>query len=162
MPAVFGGGHMIERVTMEKSTYAPNRHRYEAGTPAIASVIGLSAAFDYVENLGWSRIEAIEKQLLNYAFEKLESIPGLRIFGPARGNRVPVIAFTLACAHPHDIASILDSEKIAVRAGHHCCQPIMNRFNTPAMTRASLSFYNTKADVDALHLGLLKVLEIFK
>ncbi len=161
LPPVFGGGHMIERVTMEKSTYAPSRHRYEPGTPAIASVIGFAAALDYIHEIGWTWLEEREQKLLSYLHESLKKVPGLKIYGPPLGKRVPVISFTLACAHPHDIASILDSHRISVRAGHHCCQPLMSFYNTPAMTRASLAFYNTFEDVDALHSALMKVVEIF-
>lgn len=161
MPPWHGGGSMILSVTWEKTTFAPVPARFEAGTPPIAQAIGLGAAIDYVTALGLDRIAAHEHALLEYATERLSVIPGLRIIGTAR-EKASVISFVLDGIHPHDIGSILDHEGIVVRAGHHCAQPVMTRFQVPATTRASFAFFNTREDVDALVSGILKVQEIFQ
>ncbi|HLO67092.1 MAG TPA: cysteine desulfurase [Holophaga sp.] len=161
MPPWHGGGSMILSVTWEKTTFAPVPARFEAGTPPIAQAIGLGAAIDYVTALGLDRIAAHEHALLEYATERLSAIPGLRIIGTAR-EKASVISFVLDGIHPHDIGSILDHEGIVVRAGHHCAQPVMTRFQVPATTRASFAFFNTREDVDALVSGILKVQEIFQ
>ncbi len=160
MPPWQGGGNMILSVTWEKTTYMPYPGKFEAGTPAIAAAIGLGAAVDYLEDLGFDRIAAYEHDLLAYATAALEAVPGLRIIGTAEG-KAAVISFVLEGIHPHDVGSILDHEGIVVRAGHHCAQPVMERMGVPATTRASLAYFNTREDVDALVAAVLKVKEIF-
>jgi cysteine desulfurase/selenocysteine lyase len=160
MPPVFGGGDMIRSVTFEKTTYAPPPSRFEAGTPDIGGVIAFGVALDYVRELGLARIGAHEDELLAYATPRLADVPGLRLIGTAK-RKAPVLSFTLGDIHPHDIGSILDQEGVAVRAGHHCAQPVMARFGVPATARASFAAYNTKADVDALVAALHKVREVF-
>jgi cysteine desulfurase/selenocysteine lyase len=151
---------MIRSVTFEKSLYNCLPYKFEAGTPNIAGGIGLGAAIDYVESIGLERIVAYEHDLLLYATRDLSAIPSLRLFGTA-AEKAAVLSFTLEGVHPHDIGTILDHEGIAIRSGHHCAQPLMDRFGIPATARASLSFYNTRQEVDALIAGLGKVLEVF-
>jgi cysteine desulfurase/selenocysteine lyase len=160
MPPFLGGGDMIENVSFEGTTYAPVPQKFEAGTPDIASVIGFGAAIEYLEAIGMDRIAAYEQSLLVYATERLSEIPGLRIIGPAK-EKAAVISFVLEDAHPHDIGTVLDGEGIAIRAGHHCAQPLMNRMGVPATARASFSFYNTREDVDLLITALHKTWELF-
>lgn len=160
MPPFLGGGDMIERVSFEGTTFAPVPEKFEAGTPDIASVIGFGAAIEYLESIGMDRIAAHEHSLLDYATKRLEEIPGLRILGVAK-EKAAVISFVLEDAHPHDIGTVLDGEGIAIRAGHHCAQPLMNRLGVPATARASFSFYNTRDDVDRLIAALLKTWELF-
>jgi len=160
MPPFLGGGDMIERVTFEKSTYNSLPYRFEAGTPNVAGVVGFGAAFDYVDSIGLDRIAAYEQELLEYGTELVSDIPGVRIVGTAR-KKVSVISFVMDAAHPHDIGQILNDQGIAVRAGHHCAQPLMDRFGVPATTRASFAFYNTKAEIDALAAAIRKVNEVF-
>lgn len=160
MPPYVTGGEMINSVTLEKSKYAKPPARFEAGTPPISQVIGLGEAIDYLNRIGLDQIEQYEKTLLTYGTKKLSEIPGLRIIGTAK-NKASIISFTLKDAHPHDVITILDQDAIAVRGGHHCAQPTMKRFNVPATTRASMSFYNTSNDLDVLAAGLLKVIEVF-
>jgi len=160
MPPYQGGGDMISSVTFERTTYNDLPYKFEAGTPNIAGAIGLGAAIDYVQNLGLERIEAYEHQLLQYATEKLQQIPQLRIVGTAK-NKASVISFVLQNIHPHDVGTILDGEGIAVRTGHHCCQPVMDRFDIPATARASIAAYNTKEEIDALANGIKKVIAMF-
>jgi len=161
MPPWQGGGSMILSVTWEKTTFCGLPTKFEAGTPAIAQAIGLGAAIDYLQALGLERIGAHEHDLLAYASERCAAIPGLRIIGQAKA-KASVLSFVLDDIHPHDIGSILDHEGIVVRAGHHCAQPVMRRFNIPATTRASFSYFNTREEIDALVSGILKVQEIFK
>ena len=161
MPPYQGGGDMIESVTFEKTTYAPVPHKFEAGTPDIAGVVGLGAAIDYVERLGLDAIAAHEHALLEYATEQLAAVPGLRLVGTAP-NKAAVASFVLDFAHPHDVGTILDQQGVAVRTGHHCAQPVMERFAVAATTRASFSIYNTRADVDALVAALGTVRELFQ
>jgi cysteine desulfurase/selenocysteine lyase len=161
MPPWQGGGNMIQSVTWEKTTFMPSPGRFEAGTPPIAEAIGLGAALDYLKGLGFERIAAHEHALLDYATERLTAIEGLRIIGTAPG-KASVLSFVLEGIHPHDVGSILDHEGVVVRAGHHCAQPVMQRFQVPATTRASFAYFNTKEDVDALVTGILKVKEIFQ
>ncbi len=156
-----GGGSMIRTVTFEKTTYAGLPEKFEAGTPAIAPSIGLGAAIDYLNAIGMDKIAAYEHELLEYATQRLSDIPGLRIIGTARA-KASVISFTIGDIHPHDIGTILDQEGIAVRAGHHCAQPVMKHFQVPATARASFAFYNTKEEMDALAAGLKKVAEVFR
>ena len=161
MPPYQGGGDMIESVTFEKTTYNVLPYKFEAGTPNIAGVIGLGAAIDYLNTIGMDAIAEQEHELLQYGTKLLESIPGLRLIGTAR-NKAAVLSFLLADVHPHDVGTILDREGIAVRTGHHCAQPVMDRFGIPATTRASLAFYNSKEDLDALARGIYKVKEVFR
>jgi cysteine desulfurase / selenocysteine lyase len=155
-----GGGDMIRTVTFEKSTYAGLPNKLEAGTPAIASQIGLGAAIDYLNSIGREQAFAYEHELLTYATERLSAIDGVRIIGTAK-EKASVLSFLVQDIHPHDIGTILDQEGIAVRAGHHCAQPVMQRFNVPATARASFAFYNTRADVDALVTAVERVIEVF-
>jgi cysteine desulfurase/selenocysteine lyase len=161
MPPFLGGGDMIESVSFEGTTYAPVPQKFEAGTPDIASVIGFGAAIEYLEGIGMDRIAAQEHALLEYATERLGEIPGLRIVGTAK-EKAAVISFLLDDVHPHDIGTILDSEGIAIRAGHHCAQPLMDRLGIPATARASLAFYNTHAEIDHLVAALQKTRELFR
>jgi len=160
MPPYQGGGDMIKTVTFAKTTYADLPYKFEAGTPNIAGGIGLGAAFDYVNRIGLDKIAAYEHELLVYGTEALSSIPGLRIIGTAR-EKAAVLSFVMEGIHPHDIGTVLDRQGIAVRTGHHCAQPVMDWFHVAATTRASLAFYNTTAEIDALAAGLGKVKEIF-
>jgi len=160
MPPYQGGGDMILTVTFEKTTYNDVPYKFEAGTPNIAGGIGLGAAFDYVTHIGIEQIAAYEHDLLVYGTEALSQLPGLRLIGTAR-EKASVLSFVIEGIHPHDIGTVLDKQGIAVRTGHHCAQPVMDWFNVPATTRASLAFYNTTAEIDALVAGLKKVKEIF-
>jgi cysteine desulfurase/selenocysteine lyase len=161
MPPWQGGGDMIRSVTFEKTTYNVLPHKFEAGTPHIAGVIGLGAAIDYLEGLGRDAVAAYERGLLTYAIDALRSVPGVRLIGTAT-ERAGAISFVLDGIHPHDVGTILDQEGIAVRTGHHCTQPLMDRFGVPATARASLAFYNTPQEIDALVQGLHKVIEVFR
>ena len=160
MPPYQGGGDMIKSVTFEKTIYNDLPYKFEAGTPNIAGGIGLGAAFDYVTRIGLDKIAAYEHELLVYGTEALSRIPGLRLIGTAR-DKAAVLSFVIEGIHPHDIGTVLDRQGIAVRTGHHCAQPVMEYFGVPATTRASLAFYNTPAEIDALAAGLGKVKEIF-
>jgi len=160
MPPWQGGGGMVMRVTFEKTTYQEPPHRFEAGTPFIEGAVALAAALDYVTGLGRSAIAAWEGELLTLLTERLAEIPEVRLIGTAP-RKAAVVSFTLDGIHPHDVGTILDREGIAVRAGHHCAQPIMDRFGVPATTRASFGLYNTPEDVEALVTGLRRVREIF-
>ena len=160
MPPYQGGGEMIATVTFEKSFYKGLPAKFEAGTPNITGVVGLGAAIDYVNAVGLDAMGAWEHELLAYATARVSEIPQLRIIGTAR-DKAGVLSFLLDGIHPHDIGTILYREGIAVRAGHHCAQPVMQRFGIPATTRASFAFYNTKAEVDALVAGIHRVIEVF-
>jgi len=160
MPPFLGGGAMILSVTFEKTTYQGIPHKFEAGTPDIAGIVGLGAAIDYVTGLGLDAITAYERELLAYGTQALSDVPGLRLIGTAE-RKASVLSFVLDGVHPHDIGTILDLEGVAVRTGHHCAQPVMDRFGVPATARASIALYNTRADVDALVAGLAKVREVF-
>jgi cysteine desulfurase/selenocysteine lyase len=156
-----GGGEMIELVELERSTYKRPPHKFEAGTPSIADAVGLATAMDYLDELGRDRIRVHERELIAYALERTrEVVPGFRVFGP-KTERGGVLSFELGELHPHDVAQILNSEGIAVRAGHHCNQPLMRRLGVNATTRASFYLYNDRGDVDALCDGLLSVIEFF-
>jgi cysteine desulfurase/selenocysteine lyase len=159
MPPFMGGGDMISSVTFEKSTWNVLPYKFEAGTPNIAGVIAFGAALDYVTAIGLDRIAAYEHELLGYATRRLLEIPGLRIIGTA-ADKAAVVSFVLADAHPHDIGTILDYEGVAVRTGHHCAQPVMDRYGVPATARASMAFYNTTEEIDVLVKGLHKVREV--
>jgi len=147
MPPFFGGGEMIKTVSFDKTTFADAPHKFEAGTPNIAGFIGLGAALDYVNAVGLDRIGEAEHELLVHATQALRSVPGLRLFGEAK-DKTAVLSFLIDGVHAHDLATLLDHEGIAVRSGHHCAHPLMQFFGVPATLRASLSFYNTKAEVD--------------
>jgi cysteine desulfurase / selenocysteine lyase len=160
MPPFQGGGDMISSVTFEKTTYNVLPYKFEAGTPNIAGGIGLGAAIDYLNGIGLEAIAAYESELLAYATERLAAISGLRIIGTAR-EKASVLSFVLKGIHPHDIGTILDREGIAIRTGHHCAQPVMQRLGVPATARASFAFYNTPQEVDVLADGIRKVQEVF-
>ena len=158
-----GGGEMISDVRLDGSTWAPVPHKFEAGTPPIVEAIGLGAAVDYLEKLGMDSVRQHEKELTGYALNRLAELPALRVFGPPDlDQRGGVISFTLADVHPHDVATILDQEGIAVRAGHHCAKPLTRALGVPATARASFQVYNTQQDVDALVAGLHRVQEVFR
>jgi len=160
IPPYQTGGGMIRTVTFEKTTYAGLPDKFEAGTPAIAANIGLGAAVDYLESIGFAEAAEYEHRLLEYATEKLSAIEGVKIIGTA-GKKASVLSFTIENVHPHDIGTILDQEGIAVRAGHHCAQPVMQFFKVPATARASFAFYNTREEVDKLADAVNKVIEVF-
>jgi cysteine desulfurase/selenocysteine lyase len=160
MPVYQGGGGMIGRVTFERTTFADLPYKFEAGTPHIAGAIGLAAALDYLTAIGIERVAAYEDELLKYATGALTQVPGLRLTGTAPA-KASVLSFVLGDVHPHDVGTILDREGVAVRAGHHCCQPLMARLGVPATARASLALYNTREDVDALVAALRTVREVF-
>ena len=160
MPPYQGGGDMISSVTFEKTTYNKLPFKFEAGTPDVAGAIGLGVAIDYLNEIGIDNIEKYEHELLAYATEKVSMIPEVRLIGNAK-ERAGVISFVIEGVHPHDVGTILDQEGIAIRTGHHCAQPIMDRFGIPATARASFAFYNTREEVDALANGILKVREVF-
>jgi cysteine desulfurase/selenocysteine lyase len=155
-----GGGDMIASVTFEKTTYNTIPYKFEAGTPPIAAAIGFGAAIDYLSSIDLSTIEAYEQNLINYATEQINNIPGIRIIGSA-AEKVAVLSFSIDGIHPHDIGTLLNQEGIAVRTGHHCAQPVMQHFKVPATTRASFSFYNSMAEIDALIAGIQKVQKVF-
>ena len=160
MPPYQGGGEMIRSVTFTKTEYAEPPARFEAGTPNIAGAIGMGAAVDYLQGIGLETIGRYELGLLEYATSALSAIPGVRLIGTA-AHRASVVSFTIDGAHPHDVGTILDREGIAVRAGHHCAQPVMDHFGVPATVRASLAFYNQRQEIDRLVSGVEKVKEIF-
>jgi cysteine desulfurase/selenocysteine lyase len=161
MPPFLGGGDMIKEVKLR--SFRPNTlpHKFEAGTPAIAEAIGFGAAVDYLSALGMDVIAAHEHEITEYALERLEEVPGVQLFGPGADKKGGVAAFTLDGVHPHDVAQILDKDGIAVRAGHHCAQPLHEKFGIPATSRASFYLYNTKEEVDLLVNGIYKVKELF-
>lgn len=160
MPPFFGGGDMIDRVTIERSTYAEPPQRFEAGTPAIAETIALGAAVDYVLQIGMDQIRAHEQDLISYAHQRLSAVNGLRLIGTAAGKS-GVVSFTMDSAHPHDISTIIDNDGVAIRAGHHCAQPLMDFLDLPSTARASVGIYNTKQEFDVLATALEKVNRIF-
>jgi cysteine desulfurase/selenocysteine lyase len=160
MPPYQGGGDMISSVTFEKTTYNVVPYKFEAGTPDIAGAIGLGAALEYVSKLGMDRIAAHEHDLLTYATEQVGALPGVEIIGTAP-ERAGVLSFVMEGIHPHDLGTILDREGVAIRTGHHCAQPVMDRFKIPATARASFAVYNTREDVDALVEGIQKAREVF-
>ena len=160
MPPYQGGGDMIRSVTFEKTQYAGLPHKFEAGTPAIAEIIGLGAAIDYVTNIGMANIAAYEAELLEYATERAEQIKGLNIIGQAE-HKGGILSFTLDHIHPHDIGTMLDSLGIAIRAGHHCAMPVMDFYGVPATARASFAMYNTREEIDILMQGIKSLIEVF-
>jgi cysteine desulfurase/selenocysteine lyase len=161
MPPFLGGGDMIREVKLR--SFRPNSlpHKFEAGTPAIAEAVGFGAAVDYLSAVGMDKIAAHEHEITEYALERLEEIPGVKLFGPSADKKGGVAAFTLEGVHPHDVAQILDQDGIAVRAGHHCAQPLHEKFGIPATSRASFYLYSTKEEVDLLANGIYKVKEMF-
>jgi len=161
MPPYQGGGDMISSVSFEKTHYNVIPFKFEAGTPNIASTIGLGAAIDYVNRLGLENLARCERELLDYATRAVSRLPGVRIIGTAR-EKASVISFVVDGIHPHDVGTVLDQEGIAIRTGHHCAQPLMERFGVPATARASFAFYNTREEVDALVEGIRKTQEIFR
>ena len=160
MPPYQGGGDMIRSVTFEKTTYNDLPYKFEAGTPNVAGAIGLGSALEYVSRIGMNNIEEYEKSLLSYATEAVSSIEGVRIIGTA-SQKAGVLSFLLDQVHAHDVGTVLDTEGVAIRTGHHCAQPVMKHYGIAATARASLAFYNTRADIDALVKGLDKVIEVF-
>jgi cysteine desulfurase/selenocysteine lyase len=160
MPPFLGGGDMIANVSYERSTWAKPPHRFEAGTPAIIETIGLGAAIDYVETIGFDAISAHERDLTDHALATLSTIEGLKILGTAQ-DRGGVISFTMDGAHAHDIATLLDRQGIAVRAGHHCAEPLMGRLGVTSTARASFALYTTREEIDALAAGLQRIKQIF-
>ena len=160
MPPVAGGGDMIRSVTFAGTTYAELPNRLEAGTPNIAGVIGLGAAIDYVRGLGFSWIEERERRLLRAATEAVQAIDAVRVIGTA-ADKAPVLSFVVGDIHPHDLGTIADGEGVAIRTGHHCAQPVMQRFAVPATARASFAFYNTEAEIDALTRAIHRTMEVF-
>ena len=155
-----GGGDMILTVTFEKTTYNAIPQKFEAGTPPIAAAIGLGAAIDYLSGIGMEAIAAHERGLLDYASDQLKRVPGVRIIGTA-AHKAAVLSFALDGVHPHDVGTLLNQDGVAVRTGHHCAQPVMQRFKVPATSRASFAFYNTMAEVDALVAGVRNVQKVF-
>jgi cysteine desulfurase/selenocysteine lyase len=163
MPPFLGGGEMIETVDMSGTTFAPPPHRFEAGTPAIAQVVALAAAIDWLESVGLAEIGRHEHELVEHALEVLPTVEGLHIVGPHTAeDRGSTIAFILEGVHPHDVAQLLDEQGIAVRAGHHCARPVCVRYGVTATTRVSFGAYTTIAEIDALVVGLTKVGELFR
>ncbi len=160
MPPAQGGGDMIKSVTFERTIYNDLPYKFEAGTPNIAGAIGLGAAIDYVHSVGYDSLAAYEDDLLDYGAKALDQIGGLRIIGSSP-RKAGILSFVMEEAHPHDIGTILDAEGVAVRTGHHCAQPVMQRFQIPATVRASIAMYNTREDIDALVRGIDRVLEVF-
>jgi cysteine desulfurase / selenocysteine lyase len=160
MPPYQGGGDMISSVNFERTLYNVLPYKFEAGTPNIAGAIGLAAALDYVEGIGLDRVNLHERELLGYGTDALSQISGLRLTGTAT-DKAGILAFVLDGVHPHDIGTILDRGGIAIRTGHHCCQPLMDRLGVAATARASLALYNTRQDIDALATALDKVREVF-
>ncbi len=160
LPPYQGGGEMIKSVSFDKTVYNDVPHKFEAGTPNIAGTVGFGAAIDYVTEVGLDRIAAYEQSLLVHAIEALSSVPQVRLIGTA-ANRAAVVSFVVEGVHPHDVGTVLDQAGIAIRTGHHCAQPVMAHFGLPATCRASLAFYNTRAEIDALVAGIDQVVKVF-
>ena len=160
MPPYQGGGDMIRSVTFDRTTYADLPYKFEAGTPHIAGIIGLGAAVDYITGVGLGQIAAHEKDLLAYGTEALSEVPGLRLIGTAH-RKASILSFVIEGAHPHDVGTIVDSEGVAIRTGHHCTQPVMDRFGVPATARVSMAMYNTREEIDVLVRALTRVREVF-
>ena len=160
LPPYQGGGDMILNVTFEKTTYNELPYKFEAGTPAIAEVIGLGAAIDYISGIGMKQIETRESELLAYAMKRIAAIPRVTIIGTA-AHKSSVVSFVVDGVHPHDMGTILDREGIAIRTGHHCTQPVMKRFGIPATSRVSLAFYNTEEELDTCVKAIEKAIQLF-
>ena len=161
MPPYQGGGDMIRSVTFEKTEYNDLPYKFEAGTPNIAGAIGMGAALDFVSSIGIGAIAVHELDLLAYATAQVSAIPGLRIIGTAK-EKAAIVSFTLDGVHAHDVGTILDHEGVAIRAGHHCAMPVMERFGVAGTARASFALYNTREDVDALVAGIHRVQRMFR
>jgi cysteine desulfurase/selenocysteine lyase len=161
MPPWQGGGDMIDQVTLERSTWAAPPARFEAGTPPIAEIVGLAAALEYIESIGLDRIGAWECELLRLATARIGALPGVRLVGTAP-DKAAVLSFLLEGVHPHDLGTILDDQGVAVRAGHHCAQPVMAHFGIPATVRASFAFYNTPDEIEALVRGVQRAGDMFR
>jgi cysteine desulfurase/selenocysteine lyase len=161
MPPFLGGGDMIKRVSLREATYNEIPHKFEAGTPAIAEVVGFGTAVDYLSEVGMDRISDHEKNLIHTAIERLEEVPGVKVYSPPTTDKGGVASFSLDVAHPHDVAQVLDHEGIAVRAGHHCAMPLHEKLDLPATTRASFYLYNSLEEIDQLIQGVYRVMEIF-
>jgi cysteine desulfurase/selenocysteine lyase len=161
MPPFLGGGDMIKEVKLRSFRVNSLPHKFEAGTPAIAEAVGFGAAVDFLGEVGMENISMHEHEIIAYALDRLEEIPGVKVLGPSADKKGGVAAFTLEGVHPHDVAQILDKDGIAVRAGHHCAQPLHEKFGIPATSRASFYLYNTKEEVDLLVNGIYKVKEMF-
>lgn len=155
------GGHMIRRVQFEETTWGDLPHKFEAGTSPIAEAVGFGAAVDYLEEVGLEAIEQYEHDLVAYALERLGEVPGIQLYGPAPDRRAGIVSFNMDGIHPHDVAQVLDWEGVAIRAGHHCCQPLMARLGVAATNRASFYLYTLREDVDRLHEGLLRARKVF-
>ena len=155
------GGHMIRRVRENESTWGELPHKFEAGTSPMAEAVGLGAAIDYLEEVGLDNIEQYEHELVAYALDKLAEIPGITTWGPPAAKRAGIVSFDVDGVHPHDVAQILDLDGIAIRAGHHCCQPLMTKLGVAATNRASFYLYTVPEEIDRLAAGLLKVKETF-
>jgi cysteine desulfurase/selenocysteine lyase len=160
MPPYRGGGDMIRNVSFEGTSYNEIPHKFEAGTPNIGAVIAFGAALDYLETLDWNAVRSYEAELTSYAYKGLKAIPGLHLVGDAK-HRVAVFSFVMDNIHPHDIGTILDQTGVAIRTGHHCAEPLMSALGVAATARASIAFYNTKAEIDSLILGITQVQELF-
>jgi cysteine desulfurase/selenocysteine lyase len=160
MPPYQSGGDMIRSVSFEQTLYDVPPHRFEAGTPDISGAVGLAAAIDYLARIGFERIARFERELLEYATDALSRLPGVRVIGTA-ADKASVLSFVVDGVHPHDVGTVLDREGVAIRAGHHCCQPLMDRLGLPATARASIALYNTRDDIDALVASLHNVRELF-
>lgn len=160
MPPYQGGGDMIASVTFEKTTYNVLPHKFEAGTPNVADVIALGAAIDYMNGIGLDNIAKYEQELLDYGTQALKKVPGVKLIGTAK-NKTSILSFVMPPVHAHDIGTLVDTQGVAIRTGHHCTQPVMKHFGVPATSRASLSFYNTTQEIDALAKALIKVRKIF-
>jgi len=161
MPPFLGGGDMISSVTFERSTWNVLPFKFEAGTPNIAGAIGLHAALDYLESVGRDALAEHERHLLEHATDVVSRVPGVRLIGTAR-TKASIVSFVMDGVHPHDIGTIVDREGVAIRTGHHCAQPVMERFGVPATARASLAMYNTHEEIDVLGRALHKVREVFR
>jgi cysteine desulfurase/selenocysteine lyase len=161
MPPFLTGGHMIRRVRENESTWGELPHKFEAGTAPMAEAVGLGAAIDYLEEIGLEAIEQHEHELVAYALDKLSEIPGITSWGPPPERRAGIVSFDVDGVHPHDVAQILDLDAIAIRAGHHCCQPLMQRLGVTATNRASFYLYTVEEEIDRLAAGLLRVKETF-
>jgi cysteine desulfurase/selenocysteine lyase len=162
MPPYQGGGEMIDLVELERSTFAAVPHKFEAGTPNVGGAVGLAAAIDYLDGIGHEAIAAHERSLVEYALDRLPDVPGVRLFGPKRAEqRIAVFSFAVEGIHPHDLATILDAEGVAIRAGHHCTQPLMRRLAVPATARASCWIYTSTDDLDRLVAGIEAAQRIF-
>jgi len=161
MPPFLGGGDMIKKVFLRSFTTNDLPHKFEAGTPAVAEAVGFEAAIDYLEKVGMEAVETHEREITAYALDRLSEVPGLHIYGPSLEKKGGVVSFTMQDVHPHDVAQILDTEGVAVRAGHHCAMPLHHKLGLPATTRASFYLYSTMDDVDRLAVGLGHVVKIF-